>query len=158
MNHLVRLVLTVYILAFTSFSLAADVAPNTVELFVTHDQLDSALDVKKSAKGLSIYVIDEAKRLEMVASESIPKPTKQERASQAGLDEYKKRVTPYIVEQAKKQKNDLINAWQGIEKAMRYQIQKTPAVVINGNYVVYGSPVSLSVYRWKELTKRGAIE
>ena len=102
-------------------------------------------------------MLDDANRLEKEASNSIPKPTNKERSSTEGIEEYKARVTPYIIEQAKKQKTSLIEAWQGVEKAMRYQIKETPAVVIDGEFVIYGSPVSLSVYRWKELKKRGVL-
>lgn len=157
MNQLLRMAITISIISLSRLSFAADISPVTVELFVTHTQLNSALDVKQSAKGLSIYVLDDANRLEKEASNSIPKPTNKERSSTEGIEEYKARVTPYIIEQAKKQKTSLIEAWQGVEKAMRYQIKETPAVVIDGEFVIYGSPVSLSVYRWKELKKRGVL-
>ncbi len=132
--------------------------PKSVELFTTHSQLSQTLDVKRSASGLSVFILDDAKRLEKSANDNIPKPTKAELNAKDGIEQYKARIKPYIIETAKQQKTQLVQSWSGVEKAIRYQIDRVPAVVIDGEYILYGMPVSMAVYRWRTLKERGVIE
>lgn len=133
--------------------LASD-EPTSVEVFTTKSLVNKVVDVNQSAKGLSVYIIDNVSLLEAEASRSLPPITKNEAQSQEGFERYKKRVHKQVVDLATKQAPAIQNAWDGLSKSILYQLKEVPAVVINGEYVVYGVSVSNAVASWK----RGANE
>lgn len=123
--------------------------PAKVEVFTPYSLAEQVVNVPPSANGLEVYIIDNADRLEQEASLSLPPITQVEAASDEGLERYKQRIVNQVTALATKQKPELESAWKGLGKATTYGLTRYPAVVINGEYVVYGVSVNTAVNQWR---------
>lgn len=141
--------LTLFLVTFLSM---ASNEPTSVEVFTTKSLLKKVVDVNESAKSLSVYIIDNISFLEAEASNSLPQITKEETTSQEGLERYKERVHKQVIDLAMQQAPAIQNAWDGLTKTILYRLKEVPAVVIDGEYVVYGISVSNAVTAWKRET------
>lgn len=148
------MIIAVLLQFLIAFQLLASDEPTSVEVFTTKSLVNKVVDVNKSAEGLSVFIIDNVSLLEAEASKSLPPITKDEAKSQDGLERYKKRVHKQVIDLATQQAPAIQNAWDGLSKSILYKLKEVPAVVINGEYVVYGVSVSNAVTAWK----RGADE
>ncbi|HIF9337793.1 TPA: DUF1525 domain-containing protein [Photobacterium damselae] len=120
--------------------------PQTVEVCVTHSQVRTVVDVNPKAHGLSVYVVDNIKELEKQVTDFLPKYDKSKYRSQ---DEYVSVVRNKLTEWNTEHKDNIKQSWSGIYTCLNDNINKTPAVIIDQSFVVYGDTVSNSVRKWR---------
>ncbi len=138
-------------ICFGSQAIAAVQSPTTVEVFSTNEALSSVVNVNPKSKGLVVNVINKIDVLSAEATASIPKYDPKRFGN---FQNYKRFAKERVIEWAHKNKSEFRSATTGITKAMKYELQSVPAVVINGEYVVYGDTVSNSVRKWRNAVGR----
>lgn len=126
--------------------LAQAIEPDTVEVFIATSQLNEVVDVKINAKGLSIIYVDNVINIENGLNESIPKFDEREYKTRKAYESAMiEKANAWTLDHAQ----ELKESWNNIYKSIGYGIEKTPAIVINSEYVVYGETVSKAVKKWK---------
>ncbi len=104
-------------------SIEASELPGSIEVFT-----DSLHPVQSDAAATSVYVIDRIDRLQQELSNDLP--TDPEIAKQMAL-RHLQRVDARL-------SGELENAATGLVKAMQYGLDRYPATVFDGQFVVYG--------------------
>lgn len=94
-----------------------------IEVFVTEEFLPLA-----ATQGATVYVIDGLSRIEAGLSRDLPADPKAAKAL----------VLEHFARMEAGQGPQLENAAQGLARAMHYGIDRYPAIVFNGQAVVYG--------------------
>ncbi len=133
-------------ICFSTQTLAAIHNPTSVEVFTTHKAASSVVNVNPRSKGLMVNVIDKIDVLSAEATASIPEYDPKRFGD---FDNYKRFAKERVIEWATKNKDAFKNTTSSITKAINYELTSVPAVVINGEYVVYGDTVSNSVRKWR---------
>lgn len=97
--------------------------PNSIEVFT-----DSVLQVVNSAQNTTVYVIDRIDQLQQELSNDLSNDP--EKAKQLASQRFQ-RMNAQL-------SSELENAAKGLGRAMQYGIDRYPAVVFDGQAVVYG--------------------
>lgn len=147
-------ILCIATICFSSSSFASIPSPKTVEVFTTNETVSSVVNVKPNSKGLVVNVIDKIDVLSEQATASIPKYDPKRFGS---FQNYKRFAKERVIEWAKENKEAFKNTTTGITSAMNYELKSVPAVVINGEYVVYGDTVSNAVRKWRKNVGRNNV-
>jgi len=116
----------------------------TVEVFTTTDlPIDTDSKVDQIAGTVEIYEIDGIQRFEAELSRGLPN----------NVDAAKHRAAERIGQLDEKQMQRIKRLAQGLSKAMQYGIDRFPAIVFDGDVVVYGlTNLSVALYhfrRWR---------
>lgn len=123
--------------------------PSSVEVCVTREQVSTVVDVKHNANGLSVYKVDNVKYLDEQLNKQLPIYNQSNFKSQ---DQYVAQVKQLVSDYQTQHLQEIKGSWKGIYTCMNYNVTKTPAVIINGSYVVYGDTVSNAVKKWRTHT------
>ena len=108
--------------AFSSIAIAG-VDFSSIEVFT-----DSRTPVRNNQSSATVYKVDRIDRLQQVLSEGLP--SEPETAKQAALHRFQ-RMDSQI-------SSELENTAKGLVQAMQYGIDRYPAIVFDGEIVVYG--------------------
>ncbi|GEM19807.1 TIGR03757 family integrating conjugative element protein [Nitrosococcus oceani] len=122
-------------------AIAGEAAP-AIEVFT-----DSTFQVVSASDNTTVYVMDRINQLLQVLSEDLPSDP--ENAKQLVLARFQRMDAQLS--------SELENAAKGLVQAMQYGINRYPAIVINGNAVVYGvTDVSAATQLYQRWQTRGA--
>lgn len=112
-------------------------SPSTaIEVFT-----DSMNPVANGVDGITVYYIDRIDRLQKELSKDLP--ANPEAAKQAALHRFQRMDN--------KLSHELENAANGLVQAMQYGIDRYPAIVFDGNAVVYGiTDVRAATQRYRQ--------
>lgn len=114
----------------------ADEPSSAIEVFT-----DSMNPVANNADGITVYYIDRIDRLQKELSKDLP--ANPEAAKQAALHRFQ-RMDSHL-------SSELENAAKGLVQAMQYGIDRYPAIVFDGNAVVYGiTDVRAATQRYRQ--------
>ena len=105
--------------------------PTSIEIFTTIDQPMSAIDTfvaKHPESDVRIHKLDAIKQLEGKLSQGLS----------ADPDKAKRLVLRKLQQLGKVTRSQLEHSARSLAKAMQYGIEKYPAIVFNGEFVVYG--------------------
>lgn len=122
-------------------AIAGEAAP-AIEVFT-----DSTFQVVSVSDNTTVYVMDRINQLQQVLSEDLPSDP--ENAKQLVLARFQRMDAQLS--------SELENAAKGLVQAMQYGINRYPAIVFNGNAVVYGvTDVSAATQLYQRWQTRGA--
>ncbi len=114
----------------------AESPSTTIEVFT-----DSMNPVANGVDGITVYYIDRIDRLQKELSKDLP--ANPEAAKQAALHRFQRMDN--------KLSHELENAANGLVQAMQYGIDRYPAIVFDGNAVVYGiTDVRAATQRYRQ--------
>ena len=133
---------------------ANSITPHTVEAFVTTAQKDNIVDVSQHSKGLNVIIVDSTNVMDAKLSASLPL---YDQARFGTSQNYQKQMIKKVKRWTEENKNQLKNAFKDVSKAVSYQLNAVPAIVIDQQYVVYGDTVSSAVNKWREAIKSGGV-
>ncbi|WP_241505822.1 TIGR03757 family integrating conjugative element protein [Parahaliea mediterranea] len=104
-------------------SIEASEIPGSIEVFI-----DSFHPVQSDADATSVYVIDRIDRLQQELSNDLP----------ADPEIAKQMTLRHLQRMGVGLSGELENAATGLVKAMQYGLDRYPAIVFDGKFVVYG--------------------
>lgn len=149
-NGIVAFSLLVAALTTSSISIAApqDFWPNRAVMFVSVGQEKEMTKYAKRNIGqnvpLDIYVVDEGAKIMKSYSDSMPKDVLKQTPQE--IDAYiKANIAP-------KMKNDtsvLMESKLGLSIASMYGVKKVPAVIFDGQYIVYGLKMNEAIKKYQ---------
>ena len=114
----------------------ADEPSIAIEVFT-----DSMNPVANGADGITVYYIDRIDRLQQELSKDLP--ANPEAAKQTALHRFQRMDS--------QPSHELENAANGLVQAMQYGIDRYPAIVFDGNAVVYGiTDVRAATQRYRQ--------
>ena len=114
----------------------ADAVSSSIEVFT-----DSMNPVVNNVDGITVYYIDRIDRLQKELSKDLP--ANPEAAKQAAIRRFQGMDN--------KLSHELENAANGLVQAMQYGIDRYPAIVFDGNAVVYGiTDVRAATQRYRQ--------
>ncbi len=117
-----RLLSTCFVVLFYQ-SVGASELPSSIEVFT-----DSLHPAESDAAATSVYVIDRIDRLQQALSNGLP----------ADPDTAKQTALRHLQRVDVGLSGELENAAIGLVKAMQYGLDRYPAIVFDGQFVVYG--------------------
>ena len=102
---------------------------------------DSMNPVANGADGITVYYIDRIDRLQQELSKDLPAESRSRKTdSPSSLSAYGQKLS-----------HELENAANGLVQAMQYGIDRYPAIVFDGNAVVYGiTDVRAATQRYRQ--------
>tara|TARA_R100001480_G_scaffold36013_9_gene48492 strand:+ start:1585 stop:2022 length:438 start_codon:yes stop_codon:yes gene_type:complete len=118
-----HLILSIVLTGVLCEPVLADEPSIAIEVFT-----DSMNPVANGADGITVYHIDRIDRLQQELSKDLP--VNPEAAKQTALHRFQ-RIDSHL-------SSELENAAKGLVQAMQYGIDRYPAIVFDGNAVVYG--------------------
>ncbi|WP_428610119.1 TIGR03757 family integrating conjugative element protein [Sedimenticola sp.] len=118
-----HLILSIVLTGMLCEPVLADAASSSIEVFT-----DSMNPVANNADGITVYYIDRIDRLQQELSKDLP--VNPEAAKQTALRRFQRMDN--------KLSHELENAANGLVQAVQYGIDRYPAIVFDGNAVVYG--------------------
>jgi integrating conjugative element protein (TIGR03757 family) len=122
-------------------AIAGEAAP-AIEVFT-----DSTIQVVSVSDNTTVYVMDRINQLQQVLSEDLPSDP--ENAKQLVLARFQRMDAQLS--------SELENAAKGLVQAMQYGINRYPAIVFDGNAVVYGvTDVNAATQLYQRWQTRGA--
>ena len=125
----------------SALAIAGEAAP-AIEVFT-----DSTFQFVSDSDNTAIYVMDRINQLQQVLSADLPSDP--ENAKQLVLARFQ-RMDPQL-------SSELESAAKGLAQAMQYGINRYPAIVFDGDAVVYGVPdVRAATELYQRWQKRGA--
>ena len=131
-----HLILSIVLTGALCEPVLADKTPSEIEVFI-----DSMNPVANYADGITVYYIDRIDRLQKELS--IDLPADPEAAKQTALHRFQ-RIDSHL-------SSELENAAKGLVQAMQYGIDRYPAIVFDGNAVVYGiTDVRAATQRYRQ--------
>ena len=137
-----HLILSIVLTGALCEPVLADKTPSEIEVFI-----DSMNPVANYADGITVYYIDRIDRLQKELS--IDLPADPEAAKQTALRRFQRMDN--------KLSHELENASNGLVQAMHYGIDRYPAIVFDGNAVVYGiTDVRAATQRYRQWQAREA--
>ena len=120
---------------------ANETAP-AIEVFT-----DSKFQVVRIPENTTVYVIDRIDQLQQTLSKDLPSDP--DKAKQVVLARFQRTDAQLS--------SELENAAKGLVQAMQYRINRYPAIVFDGNAVVYGvTDVDAATQLYQRWQKRGA--
>jgi integrating conjugative element protein (TIGR03757 family) len=120
----------------------ADEPSTAIEVFT-----DSMNPVANNADGITVYYIDRIDRLQKELSKDLPSDP--ERAKKLVLGRFQRMDAQLS--------SELENAAKGLVQAMQYDIDRYPAIVFDGDVVVYGvTDINAATQLYQRWQKRGA--
>ena len=154
MNKPKLCLLVASLLLCSTTSYADQIAPQSVEVFVTTAQKDNIVNVSPNSKGLSVNVVDQTNVMDTKFSASLPTYDKTVFGTPRN---YQAQMIIKVKRWTEENKGRLKDAFKSVTKAVRYQIKEVPAIVINQQYIVYGDNVSSAVKKWRKSLKSGSV-
>jgi integrating conjugative element protein (TIGR03757 family) len=134
-SHCIRIVLvSVAAIVFGDYAFAESFLPSSI-VVVKDSQTDLSQSetarqlLKSNATELRIYDIDAVDRFESEINQLLPGD---EAKTRQVFDQYISRIGRKTFEK------DAIHAYQGIMTAVRYELEKYPAIIFDGSSVIYG--------------------
>jgi len=122
-------------------AIAGEAAP-AIEIFTA-----SKLQVVSATDNTTVYVMDRINQLQQALSENLP--TDPEKAKQLVLGRFQRMDAQLS--------SELENAAKGLVQAMQYGIDRFPAIVFDGDAVVYGvTDVDAATQLYQRWQKRSA--
>lgn len=107
------------------------------DVWLTQQQYDAAAPFPGD---VAVHIIDEAERLEAVLFSAVSRAASPQAARQAALQLFLSPDWP-------QKETQLKLAWQTVARAHQLGITKTPAVVIDDRFVVYGTTRTVEAHR-----------
>ena len=131
-----HLILSIVLTGALCEPVLADKTPSEIEVFI-----DSMNPVANYADGITVYCIDRIDRIQQELSKDLP--ANPEAAKQTALRRFQRMDN--------KLSHELENASNGLVQAMQYGIDRYPAIVFDGNAVVYGiTDVRAAIQRYRQ--------
>ena len=118
-----HLILSIVLTVALCEPVLADKPPSAIEVFT-----DSMNPVANGADGITVYYIDRIDRLQQELSKDLPADPVT--AKQTALHRFQRMDNNLS--------HELENAANGLVQAMQYGIDRYPAIVFDGNAVIYG--------------------